>query len=232
MVGTYEKGNSFRDVVKSERLYVNPSLMYKLGEKTDLLVQGDYLKSNVTPDAGIGILNANRDAEFTPGPDRSRFINSVWAYNKTEQFSGSAVLNHRFSDAWRLSAIAGIQDTRVNGFGVGVPMNILANGDYSRTLSAVKSGERNYNAQLNLNGKFDTGFLGHQLLVGADALRIKSETGGAFAYRSASGSTSGAYDVINILDRAKYVERTDQPDFALGTLTTSPSYASGATCRI
>ncbi|MGI4884904.1 MAG: TonB-dependent siderophore receptor [Janthinobacterium lividum] len=228
VVGTYENGKSYRDVVRSERLYVNPSLLYKLGEKTDLLVQGDYLKSNVTPDAGIGILNANRDAEFTPGADRARFINAVWAYNKTEQYSGSAVLNHRFSDAWRLNAIAGLQDTRVNGFGVGVPMNILANGDFARTLSAVQSGERDYNAQLNLNGKFDTGFLRHQLLVGGDALRIKSETGGAFAYRSANGSTSGAYDVINILDRAKYGERTDRPDFALGTLTTAPSYRFGA----
>jgi iron complex outermembrane receptor protein len=238
VVGTYENGKSFRNVVKSNRLYVNPSLLYKIGDKTDILVQGDYLKSNITPDAGIGILNSGTDAQFTPGTDRARFINAVWAYNKTDQFSGSVVVNHRFSDTWRLNAIAGIQDTQVNGFGVGVPMNIagynvsakskLRPGDFARSLSAVKSGERDYNGQLNLTGKFDTGFLGHQLLVGGDALRIVSKSAGTFSYRSASGSTSAVYDTINILDRSRRVERTDQPDFAVVSTTTSPSYRFGA----
>ena len=46
VVGTYETANSYRDVVKTNRVYVNPSLLYKLGQKTTILLQGDYLKSN------------------------------------------------------------------------------------------------------------------------------------------------------------------------------------------
>ncbi|MDO7846042.1 TonB-dependent receptor [Hymenobacter sp. M29] len=234
LVGTYENAKSFRDVVKSERVYVNPSLMYKLGDKTDLLVQGDYLKSNITPDNGVGVINQNADVQLPTSAVRSRFINAVWAYNNTDQYSASAVLNHRFNEQFKLNAIAGIMDTRVNGFGLNVPSAItavatrkLAVGDYARTLGGVKTGERDYNAQLNLTGKFDTGFLGHQLLVGGDFLRIVSESN-TFSYRSANGSTAAAYDTINILDRSRRRERTDMPDKSVLARTTSPSYRFGA----
>jgi iron complex outermembrane receptor protein len=227
VVGTYENGKSYRDVVTQKRLYVNPSLLYKFGEKTDLLVQGDYLRSDITPDAGVGIINLNAESQLLPNTPRSRFINMAWAYNVTDQASGSAVLTHRFSDQWRLSAIAGVQDTRVHGFGAAVPNNaIAANGDYTRTLSAVNTSERDYNAQLNLNGKFDTGFLGHQLLVGADALRISS-TSTSFKYQDASGKIGTAYDRINLLDPTKYTARTDVPSILDTARTTSPSYRFG-----
>lgn len=50
--GSYENARSFRDEVKSERIYVNPSLLFKLGAKTELLLEGDYLKDNRTADFG------------------------------------------------------------------------------------------------------------------------------------------------------------------------------------
>ncbi|MEJ7664054.1 MAG: hypothetical protein WKG07_33255 [Hymenobacter sp.] len=204
VVGTYENAKSYRDVVTQKRLYVNPSLLYKFGEKTELLVQGDYLRSDITPDAGVGVVNLNAEPQFLPTTPRSRFINMNWAYNVTDQASGSAVLTHRFSDQWRLSAIAGGQDTRVHAFGAAVPNNaIVANGDYTRSLSAVGTSERDYNGQLNLNGKFDTGPLRHQLLVGGDALRIRT-TSATFKYQATNGKIGTAYGVINILDRAKY----------------------------
>ncbi len=234
VVGTYEDAKSYRDVVTSKRLYVNPSLMYKFGEKTDLLVQADYLRSDITPDAGIGIINQNQEAQLPTNISRSNFINSKWAYNITDQASASAVLNHRFSDQWRISAIAGVQDTRVHGLGVAVPNGtIAANGDWTRNLAAVQTSERDYNAQLNLNGKFETGPLTHQLLVGGDALRVVTSTAAGFTYNQLDGtpvalvSGSYKYDVINIVDRTKYAERTDGIFYNAGTITTAPSYRFG-----
>jgi iron complex outermembrane receptor protein len=237
VVGTYEDSKSFRDVVHAKRLYVNPSLMYKFGEKTDLLVQGDYSRSDITPDAGIGIINQNQEAQLPTNISRSNFINAKWAYNITDQASASAVLNHRFSDQWRFNAIAGVQDTRVHGLGVGVPNGtIAANGDWTRTLAAVQTSERDYNAQLNLNGKFKTGPLTHQLLVGGDALRIVTSTAALFTYRNLDGTliapttpngTTFKYDLINIIDRSKYAERTDGIFYNAGNITTAPSYRFG-----
>ncbi|MGI4737406.1 MAG: TonB-dependent siderophore receptor [Janthinobacterium lividum] len=230
VVGTYENAQSYRDVVTQKRLYVNPSLMYKFGEKTDLVVQGDYLRSSITPDAGIGVINKNQDAQLPDNAPRSRYINTAWAYNITDQSSASLVLNHRFSDQWRLSLLAGVMDTRVHGYGAAVPNNTIdTNGDYARTLSAVQTAERDYNGQLNLNAKFATGPLTHQLLVGGDALRIVTNNATTFGYAAANGTLSPtlSYDIINILDRSKYVERTDIPGYTATMVTTAPSYRFG-----
>ncbi|QKG53084.1 TonB-dependent receptor [Hymenobacter sp. BRD67] len=226
VVGTYENAKSYRDVVTSKRAYVNPSLLYKLGEKTDLLLQGDYLQSNVTPDAGVGVVNNGITAEIPANTPRSRFINAVWAYNITTQYSGSLVVNHRFNELWKLNAIAGWQDTRVQGFGVGVPSAIATNGDFSRTLSAVKTSERDFTGQLNLTGRFDTGFLGHQVLAGSDVVQIQTQSN-TFRYTDAAGNVGPAYDIINILDRSKYAERTDIPTFTDTARTRTPSYRAG-----
>jgi iron complex outermembrane receptor protein len=77
-----------------------------------------------------------------------------------------------------------------------------------------------------LNGKFDTGFLGHQLLVGGDALRITS-TSTTFKYRDATGKISSDYGTINLLDPTKYTARTDVPSILDTARTTSPSYRFG-----
>lgn len=65
--GTYEKANSYRDGVHSERYYVNPSLLFKLSDKTKLLVQGDYLQHEFTPDFGIGSMNADASKPTATG---------------------------------------------------------------------------------------------------------------------------------------------------------------------
>ncbi|RYY11934.1 MAG: TonB-dependent receptor, partial [Cytophagaceae bacterium] len=203
----------------------------------DLLVQGDYLRSDITPDAGVGIINQNVDARLPDGISRSNFINTAWANNVTDQASASVVFNHRFSDQWRVNALGGLTDTRVHGLGVAVPNgNITANGDWGRNLSGVQTAERDWNGQVNVNGKFATGPLTHQLLVGADALRIVTNNAASYAYRQLDGTPvvsktlngiSYNYDIINIIDRSKYAERTDGILLDVTSYTTSPSYRFG-----
>ena len=225
VVGTYEIANSYRDVVKTNRVYVNPSLLYKLGQNTTILLQGDYLKSDLTPDNGIGSLNANQDA-IIPNVPRSRFINPVWAYNIVEQTSGSLNIDHRFSNTWKLTAIASAQQTNVSAFGAAVPNNtIQPNGNWGRTLSRTKTSEGDYTAQVNLNGRFSMGTIGHQVLVGTDAVEIISVSN-LFAITS-NGKAVSTYDTINILNPAQYVTRTDIPDAVATSRTTSPSVRLG-----
>ncbi len=225
VVGTYENARSYRDVVKTNRVYVNPSLLYKIGEKTTLLLQGDYLKSDLTPDNGVGSLNANQDA-IIPNVPRSRFINTTWAYNDLNQTTGSLNLDHALSDTWKLNVIAGAQRTAVSAFGAAVPNNtIQPNGDWSRTLSRTQTAENNYTGQVNLTGRFTTGSIGHQVLVGGDVVGIVSETN-SFSITS-NGATVVTYDKINVLDPAKYEVRTDIPDTRALVLTSSPSLRMG-----
>jgi iron complex outermembrane receptor protein len=67
---TYESANIYRDQVSSTRYYINPSFLFKLGNKTELIVEGDYFKHDFTPDFGIGSL----DNTNIPDVPRSRFM--------------------------------------------------------------------------------------------------------------------------------------------------------------
>jgi len=224
VVGTYENANSFRDVVHTERKYVNPSFLFKLGTKTTLLVQGDYLDANFTPDNGIGVINQNTDVIIPAS--RSRFINTPWAYYRSKTASGSIVLDHNFSEAWKLNVIAAGQNVNINSFGTGVPSAVAANGDWTRTLSRAGSIEGNQTAQANLTGKFKTGQISHQTLIGTDYVAIKTKTD-VFRITSNSGVVGTAYDKINILDPNKYVARTDMPSTTDTGRTVAPSYRLG-----
>ncbi len=225
VVGTYETANSYRDVVKTNRVYVNPSLLYKLGPKTTLLLQGDYLQSNLTPDNGVGSLNATQEAIIPTNVPRSRFINTLWAYNKVNQVSGSLNIDHAFSNNWKLTAIASAQQTKVTAFGAVNPNTVQSNGDWIRALSRTQTAENDYTGQLNLNGTVKTGSIGHRLLIGTDLVGITTATS-AFSITS-NGRTVAAYDTINVINPTKYTARTDVPDSRAITRTSSPSLRLG-----
>lgn len=224
IIGTLEKSDSYRDLVKTNRTYINPSLLYKPGKKTTVLLQGDYLNSNLTPDNGIGILNQNINAVIPAS--RSRFINFSWANYQLNQTTGSVTLNHKFSDSWKMNFIAAAQATKVTAFGSAVPNAIAANGDFVRVLNRTKTTERNYTLQLNFIGDFTTAYIRHRLLAGADAERVITGSN-AFQYFANGVSVKNIYDTINILNSGKFVPREDIPEAADTTLTTSPSNRIG-----
>lgn len=220
LIGTYETADSYRNHVSSQRMYVNPSLLYKLGDKTDLLVQGDYLDHDFMPDFGIGSL----DGKIPTSISRSSFYNTPWAYNKVNQRTASATLNHQFNSKWKLNVLAANQLFRRDYFST-ERIQALANGDWGRKLTRSKIGEDYYNGQVNLNGAFKTGSIGHTLLVGADAERYLNVTNG---FRIASLiNKEGVYDTINTLDPGKFVPRTDEPLASNISRTETPTYRFG-----
>ncbi|MGI4022154.1 MAG: TonB-dependent siderophore receptor [Janthinobacterium lividum] len=227
VVGTHEDANSYRDVVNTHRTYVNPSLLYKIGQKTDIILEGDFLKSNLVPDAGVGAPNSRITLTELPDAPRNRFIYPNWAYNNTKQAAGYLTVKHQFNDNWKLAGVGAVQHTRVNGFGVGVPTTIAANGDWSRALSAVNSAEKDYSAQINLNGAFKTGSIKHQLLIGSDFTRIETESN-TFKYTTAAGVVGTAYDKINIYDPATFNIRNDIPSITDTARTITPQNRFGA----
>lgn len=220
VIGTAETAESYRDQVESKRFYVNPSLLYKLGSRTDILLQADYLKHDFTPDFGIGSLADTAIATSLP---RNAFFNTPWAYNNVDQTNASVTINHRLSDNWKLNVVAARQDFKRDYFST-ERIQAAANGDWSRKLTRSNINENYYNGQLNLNGEFKTGFLSHNLLVGADAERYLNTTN-AF---NILGLTNGVYDKINILDPDKFVLETSLPATENPSYTETPTYRYGA----
>lgn len=204
--GTFETANSYRDVVHSKRYYVNPSFLFKLGKRTELVLEGDYLKHQFTPDFGIGTLNNTQ----IPNVPRSRFLNTPWAYSTTQQTTTTATLNHLFNDNWRMEASASYQQYGRDYFST-ERIQADADGDWVRPLGRIDTKEDYYAGQVNIIGKFKTKAMEHTLLTGADADR--DITGNYdFTYPKVAGLPDKGYDVINILDPGKYIQRTDIPE--------------------
>jgi iron complex outermembrane receptor protein len=226
---TYEKANSFRDVVRSERFYINPSFLFKLSPRTELLIQTDYLTDDRTPDYGTGAI----DYAVAKVP-RNTFLSVDWGYNKTSQATANATLTHHFTNNWQLRTVAGYQNYKNDLFAAARPNNngyiIQTNGTWIRGLQKTKAEEDYYLVQADLTGKFSTGSIEHSLLFGADAdkYNTQSYTFVTTAYNNdlsnASIRNKNIYDTINVFDPygASFTKRSDIPYLAPNLLTTGP----------
>jgi iron complex outermembrane receptor protein len=204
--GTYEQANSFRDVVHYKRYYINPSLLFKLGQRTQLLVEGDYFKHSFTPDFGIGTVDNTK----IPDLPRSRFLGADWQYNTTQQTTSTASLKHQFNSIWTLDASASYQLYKRDYFST-ERIQAAANGDWVRPLGKIDAQENFYGAQVNLTGKVRTRSIQHTLLTGVDADKSFT-TNNDFSFPAVAGLPANSYDQINVYDPKKFVARTDIPD--------------------
>lgn len=215
---TYEQGNSFRDEVQSQRIYVNPSLLFRLSGKTDLLVEGDYLYDDRTADFGIGAVNY-----AIPNVSRNRFIGVSWGYNRVEQRSLTATLTHQLSQNWQVRAMGSAQGYDSDLFSNQRPnansQAIRPDGTWIRGLQRTQVDETYWIGQLDLTGQVKTGSIKHTLLVGADADQYRTNTTGY--------NPIARYDTVNIFNPGRYRPRTDVPTLTARQLTEAPINRAG-----
>jgi iron complex outermembrane receptor protein len=215
----YEKARSFRDNVGSERFYANPSMIFRLGKKTELLIEGDYLKDNRTADFGVGTINY----ELIDVP-RERFLGIAWSYYKTEQQSLTGSIIHRFNNSWQLKSTTGFQkfasDLFANQRPNGNSQFIRTNGNWVRGVQRTMVNEEYYMTQLDLTGRFKTFGIKHNLLLGVDADRYSTD--------NTAFNAITKYDSINVFDLKKYTQRYDVPDLTKRITTSNPVQRIGA----
>ena len=204
LVTSYETGNSFRDVVSSERFYINPSFLFNLTKKTNLLVEADYLKDSRTPDFGLTTI----DYKVVALP-RSTFLNFDWATFDSKQESISATLNHQLNATWQVKGILSYQGFSTNllsslrpnsgNLTPSSPNNNLvqANGDWVRGVQKADTKQDYTFAEIDVTGNFNTGAIKHAILLGADADR--SNTG------TLNYATINYFDKINIYNPSEVI---------------------------
>jgi iron complex outermembrane recepter protein len=217
---SYENARSFRDNVKSDRIYFNPSFIVKAGKKTEILVQGDYLKDNRTLDFGTAAINyAIADLP------RNRYLNTSWAYYKAEQKSASVTVKHQLNDVWQLHVLGSYQGFEQDQYGTTRPNAsgyfVKTDGTWVRGLQRSGTNQDYYIAQVDVTGKIKTGSVEHTLLVGADIDKYATNTL-AYTYKNAAADGKNIYDTINVYDLNIDRQRKDIPDIALNTVTKNP----------
>lgn len=215
LVTSYETGNSFRDVVSSERFYINPSFLFNLTKKTTFLVEADYLKDSRTPDFGLTTI----DYKVVALP-RSTFLNFDWATFDSKQESISATLNHKLNSNWQLKGILSYQGFSTNLLSSSRPNSgnltpsspnnnlVQPNGDWVRGVQKADTKQDYTFAEIDVTGNFKSGTIKHSILLGADA--DKSNTG------TLNYSTINYFDKINIYNPSLILDKN--PTYGAATI--------------
>jgi len=183
---SYENSESFRDVVKRERYYFNPSFLFNISSKTQLTLQGDFMNDDWTPDFGT-ILIGKQIYEVP----RGNYYGALWSNGNTKTASASALLNHSFSKNWKLNFNSSYQNYDREWKGTERIQITNPNGTWSRPLGQYKNLEAILGEQISLQGCFKTGKIKHQTYSGIDY-----ENSVATAHTFVFAPTT--YDTINV----------------------------------
>ncbi|PKB15672.1 TonB-dependent siderophore receptor [Flavobacterium sp. 5] len=162
---SYENSESFRDYVKNDRIYINPSVLFKISDKTQIIAQGDYLSADWIPDFGTGIVNNTKTILDIP---RNVYFGALWSTGNTKSSSASIVFNHDFNDNWKLGFNSSYQSYQRTQKSTSQLSTVEANGNWKRGLTQSDAAENIFGDQLSLQGTFNTGKIKHQIFTGMD----------------------------------------------------------------
>jgi len=215
--GSYENSESFRDVVKNERIYINPSLLFNVSNKTQITLQGDYLSADWTPDFGTGAIGK----EIVEVP-RNSYFGALWSNGQTKSTSASALVSHDYNKNWKLNFNSSFQSYDRQSFGTeriqpNDEKNETNYGDTNRALGKNKNLEQILGDQLSLQGCFKTGSIKHQFFTGADwENSLATSYTYTFSEKAVSINNDGKYvanyyDMINLFSFDPATQRNDIP---------------------
>lgn len=214
--GSYENKESFRDMVKSKKYYFNPSFLFNVSDKTQLLVELDYLKHEFTPDWGLGGIMDQQTgvSNFNTGLSRNAFIGAPWQYQTVQMLTNSITLNHQFNDNWSLNTVASYQNytrdyystERIQWLVNTANKTTNPERSYYQSLNRLYN-EQNYGAlQANLNGKFKTHGIEHKLLAGFDADYSKAD---AYTFYTSINNSNRDFPVNSYPGALSYLDRPE-----------------------
>ncbi|MEH1833086.1 MAG: TonB-dependent siderophore receptor [Nostoc sp.] len=163
--GLYQRLDSFSNFDQEDRrIFIAPTLTWKIDDRTDLGISLEYLDNNRPADFGLPvsgnrIVNVPRDRIESERSDAvtNQYLNV--GYN----------LEHRFSRNWKLRNAFRYSSLDYDFNVVALPLSFdEATGTVNRTFAQQELQNENYSLQANVVGEFATGFINHTLLFGAD----------------------------------------------------------------
>ena len=189
-VGSYENSESFRDVVKKERYYINPSFLFKLSNRTEMVLQGDFMNDNWTPDFGTGVIGK----KILDLP-RNTYLGATWSNGNTKQATVSNLFTHTFNSNWKFNFNSSFQHFNRTSKGT-ERVQPAADGTWNRPLGQNKNVEKIVSNQASLQGNFNTGKVKHQFFTGLDFENAYTDAY-TFVFSPATYGTGNVFDFEN-----------------------------------
>jgi iron complex outermembrane recepter protein len=171
--GVYENSSSFRDFTQIDRVTIAPQVSWKISDRTTLNVTSDYLKDRRPFD--LGLIAFGTGVADIP---INRRLGEPNDFRRVETITLGTTLEHKFSDNWQLR-----NSVRFDKFNNETSRFQYAElnestGELLREYRSAIGDRTNYNIQTDLIGKFTTGEIRHQLLVGVDYANIREVESG------------------------------------------------------
>ncbi len=217
--GAFERADSYRKGVSSDRIYINPSISWKLRDKTTFIAEMDYLHDSRTPDRGTVNLGPDSvNALYNMPHDKFLGFNTDRIF--TDQLTYIARLNHKFNNNYSLRmAFVGSQ---LNTDNTGASTTkMYKNKEFNmlvRSLGRSKRKDQNQALQIDFVGAdIYTGKFKHTFQAGIDFKHTFVET---TSYKSA------VIDTINVLENIPNV-LPDEISLVAQSPENSTSYSYG-----
>ncbi len=213
---------SFRDLDNSfNRSFIAPTVAWDISDRTDLTVSLEYIEDNDPADFGLlavgdGVADVPLDRVFNDPGDTI----------EKEYLSAGYTLEHRFSDNWQLrNEFRYVADDFDFGTIATPAFFDETSGFLTRVISNQTSESDNYSLYTNVQGRFNTGAIEHNLLFGVDLSREE----GFLRQRGALNPRFNPefFSIINIFDPDYSFIRPDIETAPLTLLTDSTAERLG-----
>ena len=171
----YRNSGSFIDFFESEYLSFSPVLQIKLGERGNLFLEGEYIQTNASFYSGVPVLGSirsnpngriRRDRNFGEPSDQNEQTVSRAGYRLEYQLSEKWSLRNAFRATFR-----DYEDNLTIPFRLGTDNRTL-----NRFYREFGVDYNNYSLTTDLTGRFSTGSIKHQIVVGVDLNRFDTRT--------------------------------------------------------
>jgi iron complex outermembrane recepter protein len=168
-IASYQSSNSIQPFFEPQLTTIAPSMTLNLGDKTKLNLYYEYVRyfaNDIRTDAVV-----KSDGSLTPRDFYVGYPN-LNLLDITSQRFGYA-LSHEFNDNWKLRNNLAVTSTKTideRVYGIGLVDDRFIQLEFADYGDSYKAD--NYFGQIDLLGKFKTGSISHQLLIGFDFNRL------------------------------------------------------------
>ncbi|NJN38380.1 MAG: TonB-dependent siderophore receptor [Acaryochloridaceae cyanobacterium CSU_3_4] len=192
-IAGYQNSDSFQEFANSDILTIAPSIAIKFGDKTSLNLFYEYIDYSGSPPESYSFL-------FSDGslPPRNLFAGYPFSFRDltTQKFGYS--FKHEFSDNWQIrhnfsAAVSDAEDSET------FPLALVDDSILELGIDEREFKRDTYYGNIDVLGKFNTGPVSHQLLIGFDINRTED----AFAF------SEGAVPDLDIFNPNYDVPRPD-----------------------
>ncbi|WP_233149445.1 TonB-dependent siderophore receptor [Herbaspirillum camelliae] len=200
-----EEGDTRNSMLSNRRQLVAPALTWVINNDTILNYEAEILRSSTPLDRGVinvrGVLGTlPRDRVLNEPSDGNLQLNS-----DTHQLT----LDHNFSENWRAKLGASYKESTFDGYYTEADSLAADNRTLNRRRTWRQLPSRDVSFQAELEGKFKTGSIGHDMLFGAEASQLWMNTE---ILRSTTNMPLDIYNPVYGLSLPPVTNRTSSSD--------------------